>query len=185
MRRVCRAYKIRKICEVCKICSLRRIYKICRIFRIFRIWFASVKWRRLRGLRRGCLIMRIVDLVKVVNTWVRQCFNLLRQEEMCKDSLDSLVKIFFSKFKSCTSSLAGPYCIYWVGVWTAKVHPQAKFVGRRRTYTKNTHPKAVTLTILCYVYITFLDRIYIFIYMECVWHVLECSLEPHCLLVGT
>ena len=46
-------------------------------------------------MRRACLIIRIVDLVKAVNAWVRQCFNLLRQEEMCKDSLDSLVKIFF------------------------------------------------------------------------------------------
>ena len=30
-----------------------------------------VRWKRLRGLRRGCVIFRIVDLVKAVNAWIR------------------------------------------------------------------------------------------------------------------
>ena len=142
-------------------------------------------------MRRGCLIMRIVDLVKVVNAWVRQCFNLLRQEEMCKDSLDSLVKIFFfPNSRAAHHHWQGHIAsIGWASEPLSFILRQSLW-GEGAHTQKNTHPKTVTLTILRHVCITFLDRIYIFIYMECVWHVLDCSLEcmlygAHCLLVGT
>ena len=94
--------------------------------------------------------MRIVDLVKVVNAWVWQCFNLLRQEEMCKDSLDSLVKIFFPNSRAAHHHWQGHIAsIGWASEPLSFILRQSLWGEGAHTQKKH-EPKTVILTILCH-----------------------------------